>query len=73
MDLPIMGNRYEHRERRACNTRVVCTSAATSQIRARVNRNTVAHMESEDRILDREKESKEEEDSREQERLEGGW
>lgn len=31
-------------------TGVVCTSAATSQIRARVNRNAVAHMKSEDEI-----------------------
>lgn len=38
MDLPIMGNRYE-REHRTTQG-VVCTSAATSQTRARINRDT---------------------------------
>lgn len=38
MDLPIMGNRYE-RERRTTQG-VACTSAATSQTRARINRDT---------------------------------
>lgn len=35
---------------------VVCTSIATSQIRVRVNKNTVAHMQ--DGILDRKREKK---------------
>lgn len=38
IDLPIMGNRYERE--RATTQGVVCTSAATSQTRVRINRST---------------------------------
>lgn len=45
IDLPIMGNRYE-RERRTTQG-VVCTSAATSQTSARINRNAHSRLHGE--------------------------